>query len=71
LVNMANYYNKLVRNLKEQFWIKDSCSALNEELAGKFDLKEITDKAVTFWQGFWMQETVCFIFIMMRIKSCI
>jgi len=48
LVNMANYYNKLVRNLKEQFWIKDSCSALNEELAGKFDLKEITDKAVTF-----------------------
>jgi len=45
---MANYYNKLVRNLKEQFWIKDSCSALNEELAGKFDLKEITDKAVTF-----------------------
>ncbi|ABN51526.1 MAG TPA: diguanylate cyclase [Hungateiclostridium thermocellum] len=48
LVNMANYYNKLVRNLKEQFWIKDNCSALNEELAGKFDLKEITDKAVTF-----------------------
>ncbi|HOM02008.1 MAG TPA: response regulator [Acetivibrio sp.] len=48
LVNMANYYNKLVRNLKEQFWIKDSCSSLNEELAGKFDLSEITDKAVTF-----------------------
>ncbi|WP_265444282.1 response regulator [Acetivibrio straminisolvens] len=48
LVNMANYYNKLVRNLKEQFWIKDSCSSLNEKLAGKFDLTEITDKAVTF-----------------------
>jgi len=44
LVNMANYYNKLVRNLKEQFWIKDSCSALNEELAGKLILRKLRIK---------------------------
>lgn len=48
LVNMSNYYNKLVKNLKEQFWIKDGCNSLNEELAGKFDLTELTGKAVTF-----------------------
>lgn len=48
LVNMANYYNKLVRNLKEQFWMKDSCNTLNEELAGKFDLTELTGKAITY-----------------------
>lgn len=48
IADMANYYNSMMRKLKELFWIKDGENKLNQELSGYASLEELAQKAIIF-----------------------
>ncbi|TYQ16192.1 UNVERIFIED_CONTAM: hypothetical protein Cloal_2714 [Acetivibrio alkalicellulosi] len=49
---MLDYYNKLIIKLREQFWLKDGCNNLNDELSGNKPISELTSKAISFVSRF-------------------
>lgn len=51
-VEMAQYYNILVKKLKKLFWLKDGQNLLNQELSGKGTLSHLTDTTITFLARF-------------------
>ena len=48
IIDMGRCYNLLVQKLRNQFWIKDSQNDLNQAISGRLQLKELTDKALSF-----------------------
>lgn len=48
ITGIAKYYNALIQKLRYQFWIKDGQNSLNQEISASTNLREMTQKSLSF-----------------------
>ena len=46
--SIAKYYNVLIQKLRNQFWLKDGQNSLNQELSASINLRDMTQKSLSF-----------------------
>ena len=48
IAGIAKYYNALIQKLRNQFWLKDGQNSLNQEIAASSNLKDMTQRSLSF-----------------------
>lgn len=48
IAGIAKYYNILIQKLRNQFWLKDGQNSLNQEIAASSNLKDMTQKSLSY-----------------------